>query len=82
MPALMTTTITSNFQVYLPEDIRKMMEITKSSRAYISVNEKKEIIVKPIVSKILAAAGSLSHLKPNKKIDIDNIRDYIDYSQW
>ena len=80
MPTL--TTITSNWQVYIPQDIRKTAKLTKPYQVHIKVNKNKEIVIKPIKSKFLAAAGSLAGIKPTKKIDIDNIRDFIDYGQW
>jgi len=57
------------------------MKLTKPSRAKISVRNKK-IVVEPIKSEIFKAAGSLAGVKPTVQIDIDNVRDYVDYSQW
>lgn len=43
--------------------------------------EKNRLVVSPAKKSILDLAGSLHHLYKKKPIDIDNIRDYIDYSQ-
>lgn len=73
--------ITQQWQIYLPEDIRKAVNLTKPTQAKISV-KKKKIIIEPVESRFLQAAGCLSKVKPTTKIDIDNVRDYVDYSKW
>lgn len=42
----------------------------------------KKIILEPIKSGILGAAGMFAGSKPIKPIDIDNARDYVDYGRW
>jgi len=72
------TTITPKFQVHLPVEVRKKAGLKTHGRAKIKASGKK-IIIEPIREKdsIMKLAGSV---KPKKGIDIDNIRDYIDYS--
>lgn len=76
-----TVSITSKWQIHIPVSIRKKLRIEKPSQAEISVRGD-EIVVKPKRSKILEMGGSLSGIKPTKKINLDRIRDYIDYSDW
>jgi bifunctional DNA-binding transcriptional regulator/antitoxin component of YhaV-PrlF toxin-antitoxin module len=73
--------ITQQWQLYIPEEIRKQLGLTHPGQAKLST-EKNKIIIEPVKSPILAAAGLFAKSKPQKKIDVDNIRDYIDYSQW
>jgi len=75
------TTITSNFQVYLPEYIRKIMKITRSTQAKISVKNNK-IIIEPSKGSILDAAGMFAGSKPIKPMKMNKERDYIDYGRW
>lgn len=75
-----TISITSKWQIHIPVSIRKRLKIEKPSQAEISVRGD-EIVVKPKKSKILEMAGKYQHLKPVKPINLDRIRDYIDYSE-
>lgn len=74
-----TTTITKKFQVHIPTDIRKQIGLTKAGPANIEAKNG-QIIITPTQSPIHNLIGSLAHIKPTKPIDLDNIRDYIDYS--
>ena len=73
--------ITRQWQIYLPESIRKKIDLKKPGKAMVSIKGKK-IIVEPLKSQILSLAGTLVGRKLKRKIKIDKIRDYIDYSQW
>jgi AbrB family looped-hinge helix DNA binding protein len=75
-----TVSITKNYQIHIPKAIREAIGLNKPGQAKIETNGK-SIIITPTQSPFLKMAGKYSHLKPSKKIDIDNIRDYIDYSK-
>lgn len=80
-----SVTITPKFQVSIPVSIRKYLKMTKHGKAKISakmVGTRKIITLEPDDSDILSLAGKYAHKKPTKKIDVDNIRDLVDYSQW
>lgn len=75
------TTITPKYQLHIPIAIRKAAGLERHGKAIIRTDGNK-IIVEPIKeSPILKLAGSLRGKKPIKKIDLDNIRDYIDYGR-
>lgn len=72
------TTITPRYQLHIPVAIRKAVGMKKHGPAIIRADGNK-IIIEPIKeSPILKLAGTL---KLKKKVDLDNIRDYIDYSR-
>lgn len=73
--------ITSKWQIHIPVSIRKKLKIEKPSQAEISVRGD-EIVVKPKKSAILEMGGKYKHLKPVKPINLDRVRDDIDYSKW
>lgn len=52
---------------------------THPTQAKLKVKNKK-LTVTPYQSPILSMYGKYAHIKPTKPIDLDNIRDYIDYS--
>lgn len=75
-------TITPNWQVHIPVAIRKAIGLTRHGRVKVEV-AKEAIILKPEKkgSDFMSLAGSIKAKTP-KNIDLDNIRDYIDYSDW
>lgn len=74
-----TVTITNNWQLHVPLAMREVVGFKKPGLVTVSA-KKGALVIKPKKSKIMSLAGSLhaAHLK--NPIDIDNIRDYIDYS--
>lgn len=78
-------TVTPKFQVSIPVSIRKFLGMTKHGQAKISakiIGKRKIITIEPVEDDILSLAGKYAHKKPVRKIDVDNIRDEIDYSKW
>lgn len=71
--------ITSQWQIYLPQEIRKAMGLKHPTQAKLQVKNK-QLTLTPVTSPYLKSVGKYAHLKPVKPIDLDNIRDYIDYS--
>lgn len=77
-----TITITPQWQIYLPQQLRKAVGLKRPGKAIIEVKNK-NFLVKPQESQVLKLAGKyrhLSHKAKEKGINIDKIRDYIDYS--
>lgn len=74
-----TIAITPKWQIHIPVSFRKALDLLTPGVMEIKL-VRKEIILKPKASRILKAAGKYSHLKPIKEININRIRDYIDYS--
>jgi AbrB family looped-hinge helix DNA binding protein len=77
----LTVSITPKWQIHIPVAIRKKLKLTKPSQAVMTLRDD-EIVIKPKKSQILAMGGKYKHLKPVKPINLDRVRDYIDYSQW
>ena len=60
-------TITRQWQIYLPEEIRNEINLEKPGKATIDV-EKEKIVIRPLKSRVLSLAGVLKNNKPKKKI--------------
>lgn len=77
----MTTTIavTSRWQIHIPKSFRKVFGQEKPGKVQVTL-EKDKLIIQPVKSRFLDLAGKYEYKAKKKKIDIDNIRDYIDYS--
>lgn len=74
-----TITITQQWQVYLPEKVRKLIGLTSPGVADLEVKGDR-LVIKPKKSAVLKLAGKYKNLSAKKKINLDNIRDRIDYS--
>ena len=74
-----TISITSKWQIHIPKAARKALKLTKPSQVEVKT-EGNRLILTPIESKILKLAGKYAKYAKGKKINIDKIRDYIDYS--
>ena len=70
-------TITPNYQVHIPTKMRKMVGLDKHGPAEMMVEDGK-IILKPLDDQIMKLAGKY---KSKKKINVDKVRDRIDYSK-
>lgn len=74
-----TIAITRQWQIHIPKAIREAIGMDEPGVAEIEV-ENNKIIITPKKSGILALAGKYHHLYKKKPINIENIRDVIDYS--
>lgn len=76
----LTVAITNNWQVHIPLTARRIVGFDKPG--VVTVTAKKgQLVISPKKSKILSLAGSLHEKYLKNPIDIDNVRDIIDYSQ-
>lgn len=77
-----TAAITSKFQIHIPTQVREQVGIYKTTQAEIWA-EDGVIKIKPKKQSILNYAGKFANRKPvgGKKINLDQIRDEIDYSE-
>lgn len=75
-----TISITSKWQVHIPKAARKALKLTKPTQVEVRT-EGNKLILTPVESKILKLAGKYAKYSKGKKINLNNIRDYIDYSK-
>ena len=75
-----TISITRKWQIHIPQAIRKQLKITKPTQAEIRADGDK-IIITPKKGSILDYAGKYAEYSKGKNIDLNKIRDYIDYSK-
>lgn len=75
-----TISITSNWQIHIPKSVREKLGITTATQASLTLRGD-EIIIKPKKSKFLSSAGVLNKDFQKNNIDINRIRDQIDYSK-
>lgn len=75
-----TIAITQEWQIYIPIKFRQVLGLAKPGLAEMKVVDD-ALLVRPKMSPILKIAGKYSHRKPIKKINLERIREEIDYSQ-
>lgn len=75
-----TISITPKWQIHIPVEFRKKLGLTAPGLAKIWLIDK-QIIIKPKASSLLELAGKYKNHKPKVKVDIDRIREKIDYSK-
>lgn len=75
-----TISITNKWQLHIPKAARKALKLTKPGQVEIKT-ENNKLILTPIKSKILQMAGKYQKYTKGKRISLDKIRDYIDYSR-
>lgn len=74
-----TINITPKWQVYIPVSIRKALNLKEPKQAEIRVEEG-VIVIEPQKNPVTEMAGKYKNIKPKKKINLEKIRDEIDYS--
>lgn len=76
-----TVALTSRWQLYIPKDMRTLLGSTKPGSVHLKASKNK-LVVTSQKSRLLGMAGKYhKYYLKHKNIDINHIRDYIDYSQ-
>ena len=74
-----TISITNKWQIHIPKSIRGALGLDKPGKVAIKAFPGK-IIITPAKSVIMQYAGKLHKRYNKKKINVNNVRDIIDYS--
>lgn len=74
-----TIPITRQWQVHIPKRIREAIGLTEPQTVEIEAKHGKILITRQ-EDGVMADAGKYAKYARGKKIDLDNIRDQIDYS--
>lgn len=72
--------ITNKWQIHIPKSFRSAFGLDKPGKVAITATPGK-ITITPAKSSIMQYAGRLHERYDKKKINIDNVRDLIDYSE-
>lgn len=73
-------TVTNNWQIHIPILARKKLGLKKPGLLKATV-EKNKLVLTPKKSSLLSLGGSLKKTYQKNPINLEKIRDYIDYSQ-
>lgn len=75
-----TINITPKWQVYIPVSIREALNLKEPKQAEIRVEEG-TIVIEPQKNPVTEMAGKYKDIKPKKKVNLETVRDEIDYSE-
>lgn len=75
-----TITITPQWQIYLPQQVRDALGLLKPGKVLMEI-KKKAVVIRPPESEVLKLAGKYKHLYKKNPINIDKVRDYVDFSK-
>lgn len=72
-------TITQQWQIYIPEKVRELLDLVNPVQARMEIKDK-SIVITPQPSAILGLAGKYKTLALKNPVNLDRIRDRVDYS--
>lgn len=72
-----TISMTSNWQIHLPLEMRLKLGIDRATQFFAKI-QNGTIVLKP--QKEIPMMKYFGAFKSKKKLDMENLRDYIDYS--
>ena len=72
------STLTSKGQITIPKALRDSMDIGAGDKVEFIINEKNEIIIKPITKKAIDVFGQLGKYKKGKPVSIEEMNEAID----
>ena len=76
-----TVALTSRWQLYIPKVIRNVLGTKKPGSVHLKASKNK-LVVTPQKSRLLGLAGKYhKYYLAHKNVDVNRIRNYIDYSQ-
>jgi len=73
-----TISITNKWQIHIPRALREEIGLNKPGQVVIKAQDD-AIIIRPAKSAILQMAGKYEKSAKGKNINLENIRDKIDY---
>jgi len=73
-------TVTQQWQVYIPEEIRRILNWINPFQARLEVKDR-SLVITPQRSSVLALFGKYKKLAARKPVNLANIRGEIDYSR-
>jgi bifunctional DNA-binding transcriptional regulator/antitoxin component of YhaV-PrlF toxin-antitoxin module len=76
---LTTISITNRWQIHIPKSLRSAFGLGKPGKVAIRA-ELGKIIITPAKSAIMQYGGKLHEKYNKRKINVDQVRDLIDYS--
>ena len=75
-----TIAVTSSWQIHLPKSFRVVLGLKAPGQVRL-VSHAEGVTITPVKSRILAMAGKYEAYSKKQKVDLNRVRDLIDYSK-
>ncbi|MFZ1389774.1 MAG: AbrB/MazE/SpoVT family DNA-binding domain-containing protein [Thiolinea sp.] len=76
MTALVST-VTQKGQVTIPKNMRDSLHLMTGDKVEFALNERGEIVIKPLTRKVAEVAGLLSKYKKSKPVTVEMMNEAI-----
>jgi len=76
MTALVST-VTQKGQVTIPKNMRDSLHLMTGDKVEFALNERGEIVIKPLTRKVTEVAGLLSKYKKSKPVTVEMMNEAI-----
>ena len=77
----MEVELSDHGEVQIPPELLKLLHLKKREKVLVNVKNGRLVITPKKKSGVLEIAGIYRSAKSKKKVDIDRVRDVIDYSE-
>lgn len=71
------STLTSKGQVTIPKNIREVLQLLSGDKVEFILNEKSEVVLKPVTKRTSEVFGSLSRYKKSAAISLDDMNETV-----
>lgn len=73
----LVSTVTQKGQVTIPKDVRDILHLVTGDKVEFVLNERGEILIKPMTRKVSEVAGILSKYKKTKPVSVEEMDQAI-----
>ena len=78
--SVLVSTMTQKGQVTIPKDVRESLHLVTGDKVEFVLNDRNEIVIKPVNRKVMEVAGLLSKYKRSEPISIEEMSQCVEQS--
>ena len=76
----LVSTMTQKGQVTIPKDVRDSLHLVTGDKVEFIVNDRNEIVIKPVTRKVMEVAGLLSKYKKTQPVSVEEMNQLVEQS--
>jgi AbrB family looped-hinge helix DNA binding protein len=76
----LVSTMTQKGQVTIPKDVRDSLHLVTGDKVEFIVNDRNEIVIKPVTRKVMEVAGLLSKYKKAQPVSVEEMNQLVEQS--
>ena len=78
--SVLVSTMTQKGQVTIPKDVRDSLHLVTGDKVEFVLNDRNEIVIKPVNRKVMEVAGLLSKYKRSEPVSIEEMNQCVEQS--